>query len=52
MEQKSEKVFLVGAAASETSFDEEGCLNTLSLSFLEREANLNNSKFYGFFSSP
>ena len=29
MEQESEKIFLVGAAASEASFEEEGCSNTL-----------------------
>ena len=42
MEQKSEKVFLVGAAASETSFDEEGCLNTLGLPKLGTVVILND----------
>ena len=50
--KNQKKMFLVGAAASEASFEEERCLNTLSLSILEREANLNDFELHGFFSSP
>ena len=52
MEQEPDKTFLVGAAASEASFEGEDCLNRLSLLFQERDAYLNDVQLYGVFSSP
>ena len=52
MVQGPEVLFLVGAAASEDSFEGEDYLNTLGLSFLEPEAKLNAMLLYGVFSNP
>ena len=51
MVQGPEVLFLVADAAPEASFEGEGFLNTLGLSFLEPEAKLNVMFLYGVFSN-
>lgn len=51
MVQGPEVLFLVGDAASEASFEGKDRLSKLRLSFLERDANLNDMLLYGDFSN-
>lgn len=52
MVQGPEILSLVGNAASEASFEGEGCLSMLRLSYPERELDLDVIYLYGVFFSP